>query len=172
MKYWLIAIAIIIIVACLIYSNINVIEGLGENSMTKYYEDTTRIDNMLRMITMKITELRMKIPDNYVSMLTPDNVNNLEAQRKTALEELTKIQTKTEEQKGEEIELTPEQKKEEQSKIEALNQTIDEITDAKSIIRLQSQQDYLNNAKKITANQYDIYYFKNKIELIIRIEIY
>jgi len=166
MKYWLIAIAIIIIVACLIYSNINVIEGLGENSMTKYYEDTTRIDNMLRMITMKITELRMKIPDNYVSMLTPDNVNNLEAQRKTALEELTKIQTKTEEQKGEEIELTPEQKKEEQSKIEALNQTIDEITDAKSIIRLQSQQDYLNNAKKITANQYDIYYFKNKIELI------
>lgn len=166
MKYWLIAIAIIIIVACLIYSNINVIEGLGENSMTKYYEDTTRIDNMLRMITMKITELRMKIPDNYVSMLTPDNVNNLEAQRKTALEELTKIQTKTEGQKGEEIEITPEQKKEEQSKIEALNQTIDEITDAKSIIRLQSQQDYLNNAKKITANQYDIYYFKNKIELI------
>jgi len=167
MKYWLIAIAIIIIiVACLIYSYNNVIEGLGENSMKKYYEDTTRIDNMLRMITMKITELRMKIPDNYVSMLTPDNVNNLEAQRKTALEELTKIQTKTEGQKGEEIEITPEQKKEEQSKIDALNQTIDEITDAKSIIRLQSQQDYLNNAKKITANQYDIYYFKNKIELI------
>ena len=111
MKYWLIAIAIIIIIACLIYSYNNVIEGLGENSMKKYYEDTTRIDNMLRMITMKITELRMKIPDNYVSMLTPDNVNNLEAQRKTALEELTKIQTKTEGQKGEEIEITPEQKK-------------------------------------------------------------
>ena len=50
MKYWLIAIAIIIIVACLIYSYNNVIEGLGENSMKKYYEDTTRIDNVPQYI--------------------------------------------------------------------------------------------------------------------------
>ena len=111
MNYWLISIAIIIIIiiACLIYYNNTVIEGLGENPITKYYEDTSRIDNMIRMITMKITELRMTLPNS------------------------------------------PE---------------VDEITDAKSIIRYQSQIDYLNNAKKIATNKYDIYYYKNKVELI------
>ena len=88
MKYWLIAIAIIIIIACLIYSYNNVIEGLDENPMIKYYEDTSRIDNMIRMITMKITELRMTLQNNYVNMLTPDNVNKLEDERNTALGKL------------------------------------------------------------------------------------
>ena len=166
MKYWLIAIAIIIIIACLIYYNNSVIEGLGENQMSTYYEDTSRIDNMLRMITMKITELRMILPENYVSMLTPENVPILEEQHNTALNELTQIQNKMEEKEGSEVKLTQDQKKEEQSKIDTLNKTIDEISNAKSIIRYQSQQDFLNNAKKIIENRYDIYYFNNKIELI------
>lgn len=166
MNYWLIAIAIIIIIACLIYSYNNIIEGLDENPMTKYYEDTSRIDNMIRMITMKITELRMTLPNNYVPMLTPENVTILEVQRQAKLDEITQIQTKMEEKEGSEVKLTPEQKKEEQSKIDALNQTVDEITNAKSIIRYQSQIDYLNNAKGIIANQYDIYYYENKKELI------
>ena len=166
MKYWLIAIAIIIIIACLIYSYNNVIEGLDENPMTKYYEDTSRIDNMIRMITMKITELRMTLPNGYVSMLTPEEVTNLEGQRKTKLEELTKIQTTMEQEKGSQVKMTAEQEKENQDKIDTLNKTINEITDALSIIRYQSQVDYLDNAKTIITTQYDIYYLENKIELI------
>ena len=154
MKYWLIAIAIIIIIACLIYSYNNVIEGLDENPMIKYYEDTSRIDNMIRMITMKITELRMTLQNNYVNMLTPDNVNKLEDERNTALGKLTPLQT------------TTEKEKENKDTIDDLKQTIDEITDALSIIRYQSQVDYLDNAKKIITTQYDIYYLENKIELI------
>ena len=166
MKYWLIAIAIIIIIACLIYYNNTVIEGLGENQMTKYYEDTSRIDNILQMIHMKITELRMKLTDTYATMLTPDNLPILEEQHKIALNNLTQIQTKMDKKNGSVVRLTPEQKKEEQSKLDTLNQTIDDISNAKSIIRYQLQQDFLNNAKKIIANQYDIYYFKNKRILI------
>ena len=154
MKYWLIAIAIIIIIACLIYSYNNVIEGLDENPMIKYYEDTSRIDNMIRMITMKITELRMTLQNNYVNKLTPESVKELEDERNTALGKLTPLQT------------TTEKEKENKDTIDDLKQTIDEITDALSIIRYQSQVDYLDNAKKIITTQYDIYYLENKIELI------
>ena len=166
MKYWLIAIAIIIIIACLIYSYNNVIEGLDENPMTKYYEDTSRIDNMLRMITMKITELRMTLPNGYVSMLTPESVKELEDERKEKLEDLKPLQTKMEENEMSEVKMTAEQEKENQDKIDTLNKTINEITDALSIIRYQSQVDYLDNAKTIITTQYDIYYLENKIELI------
>jgi len=166
MKYWLIAIAIIIIIACLIYSYNNVIEGLDENPMTKYYENTSRIDNMIRMITMKITELRMTLPSNYVSMLTPKGVTNLEGQRAEKLKGITQIQTMMDEKESSEVKMTAEQEKEKQDKTDTLNQTIDEITDALSIIRYQLQVDYLDNAKKIITNQYDVYYFEDKIELI------
>ena len=166
MKYWLIAIAIIIIIACLIYSYNNVIEGLDENPMTKYYEDTSRIDNMILMINRKITELRMTLQNNYVNRLTPESVKGLEDERNTALEELTKIQTTMEENKGSQVKMTAEQEKKNQDEIDKLNQTIDEITDALSIIRYQSQVDYLDNAKTIIRTQYDIYYLENKIKLI------
>ena len=163
MNYWLISIAIIIIIiiiACLIYYNNTVIEGLGENPMTKYYEDTSRIDNMIRMITMKITELRLTLPNSYISILTPENMDELDNQRTKALEDIKSAETRMDE------ETTQDKKDEEKKNIDALNQKVDEITDAKSIIRYQSQIDYLNNAKKIATNKYDIYYYKNKVELI------
>jgi hypothetical protein len=177
MKYWLIAIAIIIIIACLIYSYNNVIEGLDETEdpepepepepeMIKYYEDTSRIDNMIRMITMKITELRMTLPNNYVNRLTPEYVTGLEDERNAALKELTDIQTTMEQNKGSQVKMTAKQEKENQDKIDKLNQTIDEITDALSIIRYKSQVDYLDNAKTILAKQYNKYYYETKIEII------
>jgi len=96
----------------------------------------------------------MTLPNGYVSMLTPEEVTNLEDERNTALGKLTPLQT------------TTEKEKENKDTIDDLKQTIDEITDALSIIRYQSQVDYLDNAKTIIRTQYDIYYLENKIKLI------
>ena len=160
MIYWLIVIALVIIIASLIYYNNNVIEGLGESNMTKYYEDTSRIDNMLRMITMKITELRMTLPENYVSMLTPNNINNLKSQRETNINKINILETKMKNAQ------TDSEKQVEQNNIYNLNQQNDELTDAITIIRLQSQHDFVNNAKQIIESKYNIKYYESKIELI------
>ena len=108
----------------------------------------------------------MTLPNGYVSMLTPESVKELEDERKEKLEDLKPLQTKMEENEMSEVKMTAEQEKENQDKIDTLNKTINEITDALSIIRYQSQVDYLDNAKTIITTQYDIYYLENKIELI------